>query len=189
MRLRVAVLACVLVACGRPSFQVIPAADLPEDVYGRPSPGPIAPLPERGPVWFVRDGRLVSVQRRLPDATSLPEALIRSLLAGPSGVTTTAIPEDTRLVSVRLEGRVAIVNLSDAFERSAPGEELALRVAQVVYTVTEAPQVIGARFAIEGRPSAVIAGDQRVVERAVTRADYEGLAEGEPQAGPSPTPG
>lgn len=186
MKRGIAALVIALAACGRPSFEVIPSAELPEDVYGRPSPGPIAPLPERGSVWFVRDGRLVPVPRRLPEAGSLPEALIRSLLEGPTGVTTTAIPEETRLVSVRLEGRVAIVNVTDAFELSAPGEELALRVAQVVYTVTEAPQVIGARFAIEGRPSAVIAGSGRVVDRAVTRADYQRFAEERPQPGPSP---
>lgn len=185
MKRGIAALVIALASCGRPSFEVIPTSELPEDVYGRPSPGPIAPLPERGTVWFARDGRLVPVPRRLPDASSLPEALMLSLLQGPTGVTTTAIPDETRLISIRLDGRVAVVNLTDAFEQSAPGEELALRVAQVVFTVTEGPQVIGARFAIEGRPSAVIAGSGRVIDRAVTRADYEGFVEEQPQPGPS----
>jgi hypothetical protein len=169
----VALAATAMAACARPDVALIPQEELPADLYGTPTPARIASLPERGTVWLVRDGRLAPVPRRLPEAGSLPEALVRGLLLGPRGATRSAIPDDTRFIGVRVDGDgVATVDASEEFERSAPGEELALRVAQVVFTLTEAPQVVAVAFSIEGRTAGVIAGNRQVVTRPVTRDDY-----------------
>jgi hypothetical protein len=168
-----AVASVTLAACAPTTVTVIPDSELPPDVYGSPSPAEVEELPDRGIVYFVRSRQLVSVPRPLPEIGTLAEALLESLLEGPPGAFNSAIPLETRLISLEVEDGVASVDLSDEFERSAPGRVLALRVAQVVYTATEAPDVIAVRFSIEGVPKGVIAGEDRVVRRPVTRADYD----------------
>jgi len=174
---RAAVLALVLAACGGPAVTVLSDPELPQDVYGSPPPESLTELPDNATVYLVHQGRLIAVPRQLPpEAPSLPVAAVDALLQGRSGIWRTAIPEGTRVLSVEVDGVVATVNLSDEFERSAPGSRLALRVAQVVFTLTETPQVGAVRFEIEGNPTAVALAREEVVERPVTRADYQRYA-------------
>lgn len=181
---RAVMLALLLSACGGPTVTVLPDADLPQDVYGSPEPESLTELPDNATVYLLHQGRLIAVPRQLPpEAPSLPVAAVDALLQGRSGIWRTAIPEGTGVLSVEVEGVVATVNLSDDFERSAPGGRLALRVAQVVYTLTETPQVGAVLFEIEGGPTAVPIGHEEVVERPVTRADYQRFAPVDPGEG------
>lgn len=174
MRIWVAFLAgLALAACAAPTTTVIPPADLPEDVYGSPDPPASRSLPDSGTVFLVLEGQLTPTARELPDAGSLPEALVKALFLGPTGAYKTAIPDGTRTIDVRIEDGVATVNVTEEFERSAQGARLALRVAQVVYTITEAPGVFAVVFEVEGSRAAVLTDSEQVVERPVTRADYE----------------
>lgn len=168
--------ALLMAGCGDPEVTVIPRADLPPDIYGSPTPEAEAELPDRATVYLLHERRLQPTPRRIPEARSLPEGILLALLEGSSGVFRTAIPADTRLIGVTVDGGIATVNLSDEFERSATGERLARRVAQVVYTLTEASGVIAVLFQIEGAPAAVLTGDDKVVQRPVTRADYRRFA-------------
>lgn len=186
-----AILAVALAACGGPAVTVLPESELPQDVYGSPQPESLTALPDNATVYLVHQGRLIAVPRQLPpEAPSLAVAAVEALLQGRSGVWRTAIPAGTRVLSVTVdtEGVVATVNLSDEFERSAPGDRLALRVAQVVYTLTETPRVGAVRFQIEGSTADVLTGGNEVVQRPVTRRDYQRFAplepdeEGEPAA-------
>ena len=166
----------LLTGCARDSLTVLPQSELPGDIYGPPSPTPTAELPRNGIVYLVKEGRLVPVKRPLQGvASSLPEALLLSLLQGPTSDTRTAIPSDTRFNEIEVVGAVARVDLSEEFERGG-SEELALRLAQVVYTVTEAPEVTAVSFSIDGFPSAVADPQGNPLPGAVTRADYEELA-------------
>ena len=165
--------AALLAACGGPSLTIIPASDLPADVYGSPAPRPPGEVPSVGAVYMVQDGRLFPMTVSLPEAPSHPEALLLALLGRTPVRGHSAIPTETRLIALSLEGSVATADLSDEFESSAPGKALALRVAQVVYTLTEAPSVQAVLFSIEGTPAAVIASGDQVVSRPVTRADYD----------------
>jgi spore germination protein GerM len=85
-----------------------------------------------------------------------------------------AIPSDTRLNDLEVEGAVATVDLSAAFERAGSPRSLGLRIAQVVYTLTEDPTgILGVRFAIDGLPRAVIGGVELTpLDRPVNRSDY-----------------
>lgn len=180
---RAAILALALTACGGPAVTVVPESELPLDVYGSPQPEALTELPESAIVYLVLNGRLIAVPRQLPqEAPSLPVAAMEALLEGPSNVWRTAIPEGTRVLSVSVDGVVATVNLSDEFERSAPGERLALRVAQVVYTLTETPGVEAVRFQIEGTPADVLTGRSEVVQGSVTRAHYQRYAPLDPES-------
>lgn len=184
MRLPALLVALVLagVGCRSPSVTLLPESELPSDIYGTPPPTPTPiptpELPEAGTVYFIREGRLLAVERPLPGvASSLPEGLLFALFQGSEGVrdARSAIPPNTRLNGLEIEGVVATVDLSTDFERGGPGRALALRLAQVVYTLTEDPSaVVGVRFEIDGVARRVIGGlNLTVLDRPVNRGDYE----------------
>jgi Sporulation and spore germination len=181
----VAAAACLalLTGCRGPAVTIIPKSELPEDVYSlRPLPSPTEgeePQPVRtGTVYLVRKGRLIGDSRELPSAPTRPEALLAALLEGPrEGIRAkTAIPSGARAIDVGVTGNVATVDLSQEFKRGAAGQTLALRVAQVVFTLTEDPNVHSVLFAFEGGPAPVISAGGRVLERPVGRKDYAGFA-------------
>ncbi len=173
-----------LTACRGPEVTLIPEANLPEDLYESPNPAPSPtnghePV-RRGTVYMVRKGRLIGVTRKLPSAPSRPEALLAAVLQEPpeGARATSAIPPGTRALDVGVVSGVATVNLSQEFTRGAARETLALRVAQIVYTLTEDPNVVSVVFAFEGTPTPVITGDARVPDRPlpVGRRDYARFA-------------
>jgi sporulation and spore germination protein len=129
----------------------------------------------------VRDGRLVETLRTHKPTRRVATAALEALLAGPtkneraSGLTT-AIPGDSRLLGVTIANGVAHVDLTSDFESAAGSRALQLRLAQVVYTVTQFPTVKAVRFSLDGSPVSVVSGSGSVVDRAVGRDAYAGLA-------------
>ena len=168
----------LLVSCQTQDLRIIPRSELPADVYGRPAdpvPGRGEEIPVEGTVFLLFKGRLSPVPRELPPAVSLPEALVVALLEGPAQ--DTAIPRNTRLISIEVDLGIATVNLSDEFESGATGVPLAQKLAQIVYTLTEKEtRIVGVLFEIEGQPIPVLTGNGLVVEHPVTRRDYARFA-------------
>lgn len=172
----------ILIGCRGPAVTVIPQSELPEDVYSpRPSPSPtVGAEPRRsGTVYMVKKGRLFPVPLELlPSAPTRPEALLAGLLEGPpagSGAGS-AIPSDAEAIEVAAVGDVATVNLTQEFKRGAAGRTLALRVAQIVYTLTEDATIVSVLFNFEGTLAPVISESGRVLDRPVGRKDYAGFA-------------
>jgi hypothetical protein len=174
---RTLVVLFLLAGCGGQGVTILPSSELPPDVYGSPAPTPSPEaLPRRGTVYLVRSARLHPVPRPLPGtARTVGEAMLLALLGAQEDPRIqSAIPSDTRLNDIEVEGPVATVDLSAAFERAGSRRSLALRIAQVVYTLTEEPTgILGVRFAIDGLPRAVIGGvELTVLDRPVNRSDY-----------------
>jgi hypothetical protein len=180
-RLAVVLATIALVSACRPEgVTVLSDAELSTDVYGSPQPTPaVSPeqVPRRGTVYLVRDGRLVGRRVALQPEETVQEALMIALLSAsappqPRRGPTSEIPELTRLLDIEVDGTVATVNLSPEFEQG-PAESLALRLAQVVYTLTEEPsQVIGVRLEINGIPEEV----RSDVDRPAFRSDFRQFA-------------
>jgi sporulation and spore germination protein len=171
----------LLTGCRGPDVTVIPESELPQDVYSpRPSPSPTVgqELLRTGTVYMVSKGRLIGVSRKLPSAPSQSEALLAALLEGPppESRAASAIPPGTRAIDVGVVGTVATVDLSQEFKRGAARRTLAIRVAQIVYTLTEDPEILSVVFAFEGTPAPVISGNERVLQRPVGRMDYARFA-------------
>jgi hypothetical protein len=190
----------LVASCQTQDVHLIPRSELPQDVYGRPAD--LAPvegeeIPEEGTVFLIDKGRLTEVHRELPLAISLPEALVVALLEveNPVGNTElyTAIPSNTRLISIQVDQNVATVDLSGEFDSGATGVPLALRLAQIVYTLTQKDtSILNVLFSIEGEPVGALTDSGLVVEDPVTREDYARFAPVQPQkpgASPSPSPG
>jgi Sporulation and spore germination/Kelch motif len=123
-------------------------------------------------VWFARNGRLVETVRAHTPTRAVAKAALDALLAGPTRQERAArvrseIPLETRLLTITIASGVARVDLSSDFEAGGPSRSLQLRLAQVVYTLTQFPTVSAVRVSVDGTP---------VSDHAVGREAYKALA-------------
>lgn len=113
--------------------------------------------------WFTRQGKLFVTERTVPATTSVGKAALDRLLAGPSAAEYAAglrsqVPAGTQLLGLSITSGTATVNLSSSFGAAASPSTMALRIAQVVYSLAQFPTVSGVRFEINGTGVTVIGG-------------------------------
>ena len=151
-----------------------------------PSPGgqPPTATPAQVPArelglqaWFSRNGKLFVTNRTVPATKGVGQTALDRMLTGPSAAEyaaglRSAIPAGTTVRSVRISAGIATVDLSSSFESAAGPSAMPLRIAQVVYTLTQFPTVTGVRFAINGQGVTVVGGVP--VQSPQTRAMYGG---------------
>ncbi len=87
----------------------------------------------------------------------------------------TQIPEGTQLLGLEISDGVATVDLSSEFQSGGGSLSMRMRVAQVVYTLTQFDSVDGVLFEIDGEPVDAIGGEGVMVDTPQTRKDYEDL--------------
>lgn len=123
-------------------------------------------------VFYVRydpathTGALVTVRR--PVAPGAPDArletALRALLAGPTpderrrGIVS-EIPPGTALRSVRVQGGIAVVDLTSSFARGGGSTSMQARVWQVVYTGTQSRAASGVQILLDGRRVEALGGE------------------------------
>jgi germination protein M len=86
-----------------------------------------------------------------------------------------AIPEGTTLQHLSISGSLATADLSGSFNDGGGSLSMQLRVAQIVYTLTQFPTVERVRFRVDGVPVTAVGGEGVVVEPPVARADFAGF--------------
>jgi hypothetical protein len=130
-------------------------------------------------VYLIANEHVVAAGREVEGAAT-PEAAVRALLAGPDGAIegdlgfTSAIPAGTLLHSVTVDGSVATVDLSGQFASGGGSLSMQARVAQVVFTVTQFPNIDHVRFRIDGTAVSTIGGEGLMVDN-VDRAAFAGV--------------
>ena len=127
--------------------------------------------------WFTRQGKLFVTERTIPATAAVGRAALDSLLAGPSAAEYAAgvrsqIPAGTRLLGLRISAGTATADFTSSFGSAASSSTMPLRIAQVVYTLTQFPSVTGIRFEINGQGVTVIGGVP--VQEPQTAAMYDG---------------
>ena len=127
--------------------------------------------------WFTRQGKLFVTERTIPATVGVGRAALDSLLAGPSAAEYAAgvrsqIPAGTRLLGLRISAGTATADFTPSFDSAASSSTMPLRIAQVVYTLTQFPSVTGVRFEINGQGVTVIGGVP--VQDPQTAAMYDG---------------
>ncbi len=167
---------------------------------GSPTVSPVAsPEPsatgEPGPqtvtfeVWFAYGEGLFVVHRTVVATPRIGTAAVEALLEGPTeeeraaGVTT-AVPGGSELLGLTVEGGLATVDLSSAF---APGDlssalasgagtlSVRVRLAQLVYTLTQFPTVDVVALELDGRHVDVFSTEGLVVSGPMAREDFADL--------------
>ncbi|MEO7556726.1 MAG: GerMN domain-containing protein [Acidimicrobiales bacterium] len=155
MRAAVTVIAAAVLlgACGLPkdsSPRVITADKVPFSLLGPSTTKPGDSASNQGTqvqVWYLAGGRLQAVTRTVDNGEALTtlEALVKGVAVGdPPGISS-AIPENTAIVSATLDGDVLTVTLSKEIV-AVSGAEQKQAFAQLVYTATGTPGVAGVRF-------------------------------------------
>jgi hypothetical protein len=129
-------------------------------------------------IWLVQGKGIVVRNRAHPETVRVATAAMRELLAGPthgerlgSGIGT-AIPRGTRLLGIGIDNGIATVDLSSQFQSGGGSESLQLRLAQVVYTLTQFPTVSKVRFELDGTTVNVLSNQGIVSHYPVGRKDY-----------------
>lgn len=179
-----AVLFVLMSSCTRSAVHIIPNDELPRAIYpqGR-SNANVEPTTKVVTLYMVEGNRLIPVERtgRVRKGISGPTLVTRALLSGPTQEEltdkgyTTALPPEIELIGVTRKDRLAEVDLSREFlqlEDTDQSEQYLLRVAQIVFTLTELQAIDSVKFLVEGQPQSVPDQDGRLVGDPVARGRY-----------------
>jgi hypothetical protein len=110
-------------------------------------------------VWFTRGEFLFMVKRTQEQAAAVGSQ----------------IPAGTQLLGLNVDGGIATVDLTSEFESGGGSASMNMRIAQVVYTLTQFPTVKGVLFQLDGQRVDVLGGEGVIVDQPVTRKDYRSL--------------
>ncbi len=129
-------------------------------------------------VFFVRDEAVATAGRSVT-APAVARGALEALLDGPDDLETgigmtSAIPAGTELLDVGIADGVATVDLSGEFESGGGSLSMQLRVAQVVFTLTQFPTVDAVDLRLDGEAVDAIGGEG-VPATDLDRAEFEGL--------------
>jgi hypothetical protein len=125
---------------------------------------------------------LVPVARDIDDPGDL-QSVLSALTDGPTGVEvdqylSSAIPEGTEVLGVRVSEGVATIDVSKPFESGGGSTSMLSRVAQFVYTATRLEGIEAVEFELEGEPLTVLGGEGLLLEEPQTREGYHDLRPG-----------
>jgi hypothetical protein len=129
-------------------------------------------------VWFAgSEGWLFVSKRAAKSEPGVGRLALESLLAGPTeteraaGVFT-AIPDGTELLGFDVDDGIATVDLSSEYEQGSGSHAEFLRLAQVVYTITQFETVQGVNFRLDGEPVELFGGHGIILDGPMARRDY-----------------
>ena len=158
----------------------IPSRAIPPELLSpRETAAPSASQPaSTSTIYLVRNGVLVVVHRPA-DETSTLQALLRSLLQGPTDTETqsglvTAISTNPVLNRVTFSGSIANIDLASTFG-DIRGQEQILATAQVVMTAVGFPGIHAVQISLDSMPADVPLTDGTLVSRPLVRSDYDQL--------------
>ena len=154
-----------------------------------PSSGPHTPSPQSPEptesatatfqLWFVQGRRLAQSTATRPATARVGTAALDALLEGPpagEGELFTAIPSDAAVNELRIDGGLATVDLSSSFEAGSGTASMGFRLGQIVFTLTQFPTVRRVAFEIDGEPVRVFSSEGLVIDKPLTRRDFEDQA-------------
>lgn len=143
-----------------------------------PEPEPDAPDDEVSfNVYLVRGEALGVGLRTSPGTVAVATEAIEALLEGATSEEAeaglaTEIPDGTQLLSVDIDDGVATVDMTGEFESGGGSLSMQLRVAQVVFTLTQFDTVERVAFMLDGEPAEAIGGEGIIVSPPVDRLDF-----------------
>ena len=156
----------------------------PDEATESPSPSEVDA--EESPLvtfelWYA-NGRGDRLAYTTVDKESTPRvgtAALESLLSGPppgSGKLTSAIPEGVTLNGLTVDDGTATVDLPASFEEGGGTASMGMRLGQVTFTLTQFPTVQRVAFKLDGKLVKVFSNEGLVIEKPLTRADFEDIA-------------
>jgi hypothetical protein len=131
-------------------------------------------------VYFTWNEKVATAHRQVPYTKEVAKAAMEELLKGPNaqekevGMFST-VPANTLFLGIAVKDKVATVDLSKEYESGGGTLSMSLRLAQVVYTLTQFPTIEAVQFKLDGTPVEVFGGEGLIMDHPVGRAAYEEL--------------
>lgn len=127
-------------------------------------------------VYFVRDEKIATAGRTVATPATGRNS-VEALLAGPDDFETdigmtSAVPDGTELLGIDIAGGEATVDLSGEFAGGGGSLAMELRVAQVVFTLTQFDTVDTVTFRLDGVEATEGIGGEGIPAVDVDRADF-----------------
>lgn len=132
-------------------------------------------------VYFCRDEKVCAASRVIPKTEQVGAAAMKALLEGPNEAERQAgvvsnIPEGTTFLGLDIQDGVATVDLSKEYSSGGGSLSMMMRLAQVVFTLTQFPTVNGVTFKLDGEPIDVLGGEGIIIDHPMSRTDYEDMS-------------
>lgn len=129
-------------------------------------------------VYFTAHEKIATAHRQVPHTKEVAKAAVEELLKGPNAQEKklgmfTAVPAGTLFLGIAVKDKVATVDLSKEYESGGGTLSMSLRLAQVVYTLTQFSTIDAVQFKLDGKPVEVFGGEGLILDHPVGRADYE----------------
>ncbi len=132
-------------------------------------------------VYFSSGEKMCAASRVIPKTQQVGAAAVKALLEGPTAAEKEAgmvsnIPEGTTFLGLDIQDGLATVDLSKEYGSGGGSLSMFMRLAEVVFTLTQFPSVDGVNFKLDGEPIDVLGGEGIMLDRPMTRADYEDMS-------------
>ncbi len=102
------------------------------------------------------------------------ETAFETLLNGPASENfTTAIPEGTKLLDLKVNQKDVYINLSQEFTSGGGSASMTDRLAQIIYTATSFDAVENVWISVEGKPLKTLGEEGLIIKQPMTRQDFE----------------
>jgi germination protein M len=132
-------------------------------------------------VYFSRDEKVCAASRVIPKTQQVGAAAMKALLEGPTeiekqGGMWSSVPKGTTFLGLDIKDGIATVDLSKEYSSGGGSLSMMMRLAEVVFTLTQFPTVEGVNFKLDGKPIDVLGGEGIIIDHPMSRADYEDMS-------------
>jgi spore germination protein GerM len=129
-------------------------------------------------VYFSRNEKVCAATRTIPKTQQVGAAAMKALIQGPTADEQQAgmvsnIPDGTTFLGLDVANGVATVDLSKEYESGGGSLSMFMRLAEVVFTLTQFPSVEGVDFKLDGEPISVLGGEGIIIDHPMGRTDFE----------------
>lgn len=132
-------------------------------------------------LYFGYEDRVLAIEREVPYSQAVAKTAMTELLKGPSAeemkglALHSEIPKGTKLLGVTMSGRTARVDLSEKFDDGGGTLSMTMRLAQVVYTLTQYSTIESVEFYMNGKRVEVFSGEGIMLDSPQRPTDYYSL--------------
>ena len=131
-------------------------------------------------VYYFGSERLVQVQRQVPSSASVAAGVqkaVSQIFTPPRedesrGGLRTFVNPATAVLSATVENNIATIDFSGLPAAAVGNEQVAMALAQIVYTATSVDGVVGVQFTLNGKKLSVPTSDGSQQSAPVGRASY-----------------
>jgi germination protein M len=132
-------------------------------------------------VYYSRDEKMCAAARVVPKTQEVGAAAMIALLEGPTAAEkevgmVSNIPQGTTFLGLSIKDGIATVDLSKEYASGGGSLSMMMRLAEVIFTLTQFPTVDGVNFKLDGKAIDVLGGEGLILDHPMSRADYEDMS-------------